>query len=469
MMMISTSSRNGSWVLAAQRTLARYRAVANAFSLQPASGRCRGSAGMNRSSPCDRGALVEQHAHVYTSAHECDGYSDCASGEDELWRAGPERVLCAGTPALAQAGALRCAAWLALLAVSSVCCWGFSHRRRSARLFAPPFALPFLAGCCVGPVATLLLVAPAPWAAGGGGMLLEDRQCAAPFVLALGLTAALGGLTLQVWHTVRHTGQPLQVQMTTPSKSAATPVGVAVGVQVVATGFAVAIDPWRTRGVPDPLASGVRCACTSPATAAVIFSVHAFVVGTSAATRCYHQHRVLHEACSLCVLPTFPTGATLLLGVWLALGPGRAVAKQFRFYPWMQQCGAVTSAILVWFVCLAAAVASMARSDLPWSHLPTTYAIALAYNVAVLLSLPVLWLPKAAALTHALQAKHARVTTLHSLISGNTAPWCAASRPLPCHIRPAARCWWRSAMSTRSTVATTSTAAASAVLTGLSL
>lgn len=73
---------------------------------------------------------------------------------------------------------------------------------------------------------------------------------------------------------------------------------------------------------------------------------------------------------------------------------------------------------------------SLARSDLPWSHLPTTYAIALAYNIAVLLSLPVLWLPKAAALTHALQAKHARVTTLHSLISGNAAPWCAASRLL---------------------------------------
>ena len=245
---------------------------------------------MNRSSPCDRGALVEQHAHFYTAAHECDGYSDCASGEDELWRAGPDRVMCAGTPVLAQGGALRCAAWLALLAVSSVCYWRFNHRHHSARLFAPPFALPFLAGCCVGPVATLLLVAPAPWAAGAGGMLLGDRQCVAPFVLALGLTAVLGGLTLQVWHTVRHTGQPLQVQMTTPSKAAAAPVGVAVGVQVVATGFAVAIDPWRTRGVPDPLVSGVRCACTSPATAVAIFSVHAFVVGTSTATRCNHQH-----------------------------------------------------------------------------------------------------------------------------------------------------------------------------------
>ena len=54
-------------------------------------------------------------------------------------------------------------------------------------------------------------------------------------------------------------------------------------------------------------------------------------------------------ACSGCGAP----GVTLLLGVWLALGPGRAVSKKFRFYPWMQQCGAVATAILVWFGCLA--------------------------------------------------------------------------------------------------------------------
>lgn len=121
---------------------------------------------------------------------------------------------------------------------------------------------------------------------------------------------------------------------------------------------------------------------------------------------------------------------TLLLGVWLALVPGRAVAKKFRFYPWMQQCSAVASAILVWFVCQVAAVAWLAIGDLPWSHLPATNAIAFAYNVAVLLSLPTLWLPKAAALSYTLQAKHERVTTLHSLISGSAAPWCASSRPL---------------------------------------
>lgn len=123
-----------------------------------------------------------------------------------------------------------------------------------------------------------------------------------------------------------------------------------------------------------------------------------------------------------------------MAGVWLALGPGRAVSKKFRFYPWMQQCSTVASAILVWFICLVAAVINLARSDLPWSHLPTTNAIAFAYNVAVLLSLPVLWMPKAAALTRSLQAKHERVTTLHSLISANSAPWCAASRPLHCTV-----------------------------------
>lgn len=112
-------------------------------------------------------------------------------------------------------------------------------------------------------------------------------------------------------------------------------------------------------------------------------------------------------------------------GVWLALGPGRAVSKKFRFYPWMQQCGTVASAILVWCVCLVAAVISLARGDLPWSHLPSTNAIAFAYNVAVLLSLPVVWFPKAAALTYTLQTKHERVTTLHSLISANVATWCA--------------------------------------------
>ena len=121
---------------------------------------------------------------------------------------------------------------------------------------------------------------------------------------------------------------------------------------------------------------------------------------------------------------------TLLLGLWLALVPGRAVAKKFRFYPWMQQCSTVASAILVWFVCQVSAVAWLAIGDLPWSHLPATYAIAFAYNVAVLLSLPTLWLPKAAALTYMLQAKHERVTTLHSLISGSAAPWCASIRPL---------------------------------------
>jgi hypothetical protein len=124
-------------------------------------------------------------------------------------------------------------------------------------------------------------------------------------------------------------------------------------------------------------------------------------------------------ACSGCGAP----GVTLLLGVWLALGPGRAVSKKFRFYPWMQQCGAVATAILVWFGCLAAAAVSLAASDHPWSHLPATHAVAFAYNAAVLLSLPVVWLPKAAAATRALQDKHSRVTTLHSLISANDAPW----------------------------------------------
>ncbi len=243
------------------------------------------------SSPCDRGALVLlQHAHVYTAAHECDGYTDCAAGEDELWQAGPARIPCGGTPAQAQAGALRCSAWLALLVVARVCWWGFSHRRKSVQLFAAPFAVPFLAGCCVGPVATLVLVAPAPWA-GGSGMLLGDRQCAAPFVLALGLTTVLGGLTLQVWHTVRNTGKPLQIQMTAPGKSAAAPVVVAVGVQVVTTGVAVAIDPWRTHTVLNPRDSGVRCASTRPATAAVVFGVHALVVGTSAAFYCASSRR----------------------------------------------------------------------------------------------------------------------------------------------------------------------------------
>lgn len=236
---------------------------------------------MNRSSPCDRGPLVLPEAHYYTAAHECDGYSDCVWGEDELWQAGPDRIPCGGTPALAQAGALRCAAWLALLAMCSVWWWKFSNRHDSVQLFAAPFAVPFLVGCCVGPVATLVLVAPNPWAAGRGGLLLEDRQCAAPVVLALGLTAVLGGLTLQIWHTVRHTGQPLQAQMAAPSRSAAAPLVAAVVIQTVTTGVAIVFDPWRTRSVPDPLDSGVRCACTRPATAAVIFSVHTFVVGAS--------------------------------------------------------------------------------------------------------------------------------------------------------------------------------------------
>jgi hypothetical protein len=191
----------------------------------------------------------------------------------------------------------------------------------------------------------------------------------------------------------------------------------------------VAIDPWRTRIVPNPRDTGVRCASTRPATAAVVFGVHAFIVGTSAGFYCEPSPRRRLTARSAFL----PTGATLLLGVWLALGPGRAVAKTFRFYPWMQQCSTVASAILVWFVCLAAAMAWLVYSDLPWSHLPTTNAIAFAYNVAVLLSLPTVWSPQAAALTYALQAKHERVTTLHSLISGSAAPWCASSRPLCRH------------------------------------
>lgn len=235
---------------------------------------------MNRTSPCDRGPLVLQNAHFYTAAHECDGYTDCLGGEDELWQAGLDRIPCGGTPTLAQAGGLRCAAWLALLVVCSACWWIFTHRRSSAQLFAVQFAAPFLAGCCVGPVATLVLVTPAPWTGHSDGMLLHDRQCAAPFVLALGLTATIGGLTSQVWHTVKHTGKPLQIQLAPPSRWAVAPMGIAMGLQVVTTGVAVAIDPWRTRSVPDPLESGVRCACTWRGTTIVLFGVHAFVIGT---------------------------------------------------------------------------------------------------------------------------------------------------------------------------------------------
>ena len=236
----------------------------------------------NRSAPCNRGPLVVDSAQFYTAAHECDGYTDCSSGEDELWHAGPGRVPCRGTPPLAEAGALRCIAWVALLAVCFVCRWGAKNRRDpAARLFAGPYAVPFLAGCCVGPVATLVLVVPASWIAGPGGLLLDDRQCAAPFVLALGLSAVLGGLVLQVWHTVRRTGQPLQAQMAPPRKSAAAPLAAALGLQIVATGVSVAIDPWQTRSVVAPLESGVRCACTQQRVAAAVFGVHGLVVGAS--------------------------------------------------------------------------------------------------------------------------------------------------------------------------------------------
>ena len=352
-------------------------------------------------SPCDRGALVNASSQFYTATHACDGYADCRSGEDELWQpcsnetsCGAERVPC---PNLGRGdvGALRCIAWLALLAAGYVCSWAVGHRReREARLFAWPFALPFLVGCCVGPLVTLLLVVPAPWLAGPSGLLLGDRQCAAPFVLALGLTAVLGGLVLQVWHTVRLTGRPLQAQMAPPGKSAAAPLVVAVAVQLGASVVGVAVDPWRTRIVGSPLDGGVRCGCSNAITAAVVFGVNGLVVGV-----------------------------TLVAAVWLAMGPGYAVSSKFRFYPWMQECRAVATSILVWFGCLLAAVITLAVSDTPWAHLPATYAAAFAYNASVLVSLLVVWVPKAAVVTRSRQAKHERVTTLHSLISANDTPW----------------------------------------------
>ena len=83
----------------------------------------------------------------------------------------------------------------------------------------------------------------------------------------------------------------------------------------------------------------------------------------------------------------------------------------------------MSTSILVWFSTITLAVITLAVSDTPWSHLPAMHAGAFAYNAAVLVSLLVVWVPKAAAVTRSRQAKHERVTTLHSLISANDAPW----------------------------------------------
>ena len=348
---------------------------------------------------CDRGALVG--AQLYTSSHTCDGYVDCRSGEDELWALLPDGARgapCAGGGA-ASAGALRCAAWIALAAVACHCAWALAHRREpEARLFAWPFAAPFLAGCLAGPIATLLLAA-AGGGPGGGGGLLDDRQCAAPLVLSLGATAALGALVLLMWRTLRLTGQTLQVQMAPTPPRAATPLGIALALPAAASAVGAAVDPWRTRSIGGAaaLTSGVRCAGEGTAAAAVVFWVNAAVVGL-----------------------------LLVIGVWLALGPARIVAVKFRFYPWMQELKSVADAFVLWFVCAVASAVSALTSDSD-AYIPALHAGCFAYNFSVILSLPVLWVPKVAAIMRARQAKHERVTALHSLISGSEAP-CVVDR-----------------------------------------
>jgi|EP01047_Picozoa_sp_COSAG01_P064053 hypothetical protein len=87
----------------------------------------------------------------------------------------------------------------------------------------------------------------------------------------------------------------------------------------------------------------------------------------------------------------------------------------------MRECGAACNAILAWVAC-AAGIGIKLLVDEVGGQLPTLQSACLGFNTGVVLTLPLVFVPKVAAVQESVNAKRARVTSLHELISSNCAP-----------------------------------------------
>ena len=354
---------------------------------------------MNRSvgawGECDRGALVPAlYRHHFTVEQACDGNPDCAALEDEAWglNAGGGRGAPCPRSLVSVSGSVRCLGWLALLLALGTASWALRHRRAPAMRWSGwPFAAPLLLGCSLGGATAILLSS-----VGASGVGLVDyRQCVVPSLLLVAATLVAGSLLTRSLRVVRLAAQPLAAQMVPLQAAEILPLGVMVGLQLMASAAMAVVDPWRPRHVGVAPSGGVRCACANDGVAVAVFGAQLAVVGL-----------------------------LLLRGLWVALVPGWMLAKKFHFYPWMRDGGSTGFALIV--VCMGAAVTGAVLlfdgDDAGGAQLPVMQTICIGFNAVVIVILPLLFGPKAAAVHDDLNGKRARVTNLHTHISSNCAP-----------------------------------------------